>query len=430
MSRRIHILIVAVFITLSLLGFYRLMSLEFETGEAYPRFSTYRVDPLGTMALFESIDELDQVSADRNTKPLDKVTLPSEATLVLAGAGLSRDAESMLENIETFVDAGGRLAILFRPFENPNLSVLGDEYEEKEDGDDSSDEEESNDEKSPDEDKVEEETDESEEDESALSKMIAPMSDISERWGFRYGEKTVRRDNDGKSVEKAFSQVDESSGLPERLAWQSDLYFRDFGDEWSSIYAVRDRTVVMERAWGDGSIVLVTDNFHVTNEAMLETRRPGYLAWLIGNSDAVIFDETHLGISPRMGLMGLMVHYRLGPVLLVCLLLSGLFVWKSTTSLVPAMRNPFEDDKEVAALGAVEGLARLAKRSLPRSEVMNTCWSLFQNIPGAGARLDKAGAEKVREYLKDFDDSKRKKRDLAATYNAICSVVNERKKFQ
>jgi hypothetical protein len=419
MSRRIQILVAGVFIVLSLLGLYHLLSLQFETGEAYPHYSSLRADPLGTMALFEALGAVGGVHVERNTENLSRVDLSADSTLLIAGAGLGRDAESMLERLEEFVDGGGRLTILFRPYEDPDFYDVYDSDDESEE--DSEDPQEENDENEG------EEEDETIDD---MEEIIAPLVDISERWGFGYGKEEIQRDERGRSSELAFRQPAVGNELPESLTWQSDLYFEEPDEEWTVTYTVREKAVVMKRAWGDGSIVLATDNYHLTNEAMLAARAPEYLIWLIGDSSTVVFDETHLGISPKVGLMGLMIHYQLVPVMLVCLFLSALFVWKNTTSFVQTAEKEREEGKQIATFGTVEGLARLTKRSVSRDEVLDTCWALFQNAPGLSARLDKETKKEIEGHLARYNESKRRKRDVATTYNAVCSLVNERKKIQ
>ena len=48
---------------LFLAALYHLLSLQYETGEAYPPYSSFRTDPIGTSALFEALGALDGVEA-------------------------------------------------------------------------------------------------------------------------------------------------------------------------------------------------------------------------------------------------------------------------------------------------------------------------------------------------------------------------------
>jgi hypothetical protein len=435
MSRTLHILITLVVVTASLMAVYHLLSLQFSTGEAYPVYSSLRSDPLGTMALYESLEGLGGISVARNTKDLERVALPENATLLLVGAALGPDRVSLLEHLEGFIVGGGRLVILFRPVENPDIDGLGkgadtdDEDEESELEETENVEEPEADDDSDD----TEEIDDSAEDESGSEDMLSvlsPTEDISDRWGFGYGEEGLKRDEKGASLEEAQLMDSESMELPRLLSWQSDLYFEDHEEDWSTVYAVDERAVVIEREWGAGSIVLATDNFYLTNEAMMNSRETDYLLFLLGDPGSVVFDETHLGIAERMGLMQLMIHYRLVPLLVVIFVLTGLFVWKNASSVVPVQDSWRDDDRRVSALGTVEGLARLARRSVSKSDVVSTCWSLFLQAPGQLARLDSEGVKQIERRLAASSRSGIAQEKPMDVYNAVSSIVNERKRHQ
>ena len=52
-------------------GAARLFTLRFESGDIYPPYSSLRADPLGAMALYESLAALPGASAARHMKPLE-----------------------------------------------------------------------------------------------------------------------------------------------------------------------------------------------------------------------------------------------------------------------------------------------------------------------------------------------------------------------
>ena len=54
----------------------------------------------------------------------------------------------------------------------------------------------------------------------------------------------------------------------------------------------------------------------------------------------VIFDESHLGQRESPGLMTLARRYRLGGVIATLALLAGLVIWKSVSTLAPAVAAP------------------------------------------------------------------------------------------
>ena len=57
-------------------------------------------------------------------------------------------------------------------------------------------------------------------------------------------------------------------GLPASLPWYSTLFFKLQDNTWRTIYARADEPVVIERSYMKGSIVLISDSFLISNEAM------------------------------------------------------------------------------------------------------------------------------------------------------------------
>ncbi len=47
-------------------GLFHLFQLRFELGDIYPEYSSLRTDPLGTMALYESLQKLPGLSVGRD----------------------------------------------------------------------------------------------------------------------------------------------------------------------------------------------------------------------------------------------------------------------------------------------------------------------------------------------------------------------------
>src|SRR5262245_42534764 len=56
-------------------GIIRLITLRFELGDVYPEYSSLRSDPLGTMVLYESLSDIDEVDARRDFSTAN--TLPT-----------------------------------------------------------------------------------------------------------------------------------------------------------------------------------------------------------------------------------------------------------------------------------------------------------------------------------------------------------------
>lgn len=402
-------------VAVSLLALYQLLVLQYESGDAYPPYSSFRADPLGTLALYDALGSLPETTTDRNLTKLKRAGLPPDATFLFAGAAYNDDSVSDLEFLEAFATAGGRLVILFQPYSSEPL-FPGEDLSDDSDEDDSGSETEEASDDPPD-----------EENSPGIIEVLAPRMDVSERWGFQYGFERLNREEEEHSGDRVDRGETAAASLPQTLPWHSGVYFADLIEDWDVVYVRDDRPVVIQRAWGEGRIVLATDNFLVTNEAMLDERAPEYLTWLVGTSPTVIFDESHLGVVQTTGLMGLLMHYRLVPVLLVCILLALLFIWRSAASLVPRQALGPEEDDEVDALSTVAGIANLARRAVPVSEILDTCWQMHEQPILRKAPLDGAARSTVLKLLSKEGKLPRRKKNLVSTYNQICSLVNERK---
>src|SRR5712691_320269 len=59
------VLLVAVF----LIGIVELFLLRFEAGDVYPPYSSLRADPIGTKALYESLEKIPGATVARHLKP-------------------------------------------------------------------------------------------------------------------------------------------------------------------------------------------------------------------------------------------------------------------------------------------------------------------------------------------------------------------------
>src|SRR5215216_4997459 len=94
-----------------ILGIVQLFNLRFEAGDVYPKYSSFRADPLGSKALYESLESL--LPTSRHVERWSRLRDGRETTLLYLGA----DPEELKfprhqwQGLETFVSSGGRLVI-------------------------------------------------------------------------------------------------------------------------------------------------------------------------------------------------------------------------------------------------------------------------------------------------------------------------------
>jgi hypothetical protein len=190
---------------------------------------------------------------------------------------------------------------------------------------------------------------------------------VAARWGFAFKYLAGNQ----KETDKALLENGPDS-LDKEISWHGVLYFepRKSGD-WETIYSFEDKPVLMERAYGKGSIVLAAESYFLSNEAMLKEPNPELLAWLVGPSSTVIVDEESHGVSENPGIAGLVGKYGLQGAIGVLAVLAALFIWKNAMPLVP----PFEGEDSGIVLGkeTSEGFINLLRRGIAPGEVLQVC---------------------------------------------------------
>src|SRR5256885_1893261 len=92
-SEKFPLLLLAVLCGVFLLFTLKLFSLRFQTGDIYPPYSSLRTDPLGSKALYESLNDLGAVVTERNFKTLDKLPEAAGVTLLFLGSGMTPRVE-------------------------------------------------------------------------------------------------------------------------------------------------------------------------------------------------------------------------------------------------------------------------------------------------------------------------------------------------
>jgi hypothetical protein len=192
---------------------------------------------------------------------------------------------------------------------------------------------------------------------------------------------------------------------------------------WQVLATVDDKPVLVERRFGKGSIVVATDSFFATNQALSFRPVPEFLAWLIGNAHHVIFDETHLGTQENPGIMTLARRYHLHGFFLGGVLLFALFVWQSSSSLVPATDDVEPRARAVTGQGAVAGLVSLLRRGVSRSRLLQTCFDEWVRNHTHPSPALKARIEQARTLLPP--GNKRPARGmLVSLYQRLCETIH------
>jgi hypothetical protein len=417
MKRLAPLLILAACLALLLAGMFRLFELRFNAGDVYPPYSSLRADPLGVMALYESLDRLPGMTVQRDLSSANR--LPEGKTtayLNLAANPWEFDffSDEDAGEIEQFLHSGGRLVITLFPLNSSSEMRHGFDFEQETNPVPKS--------KSDPEKK------------SAPAKKTSPKRrrmhgldekqvqtvGLRERWGMDFALVPL---DPGTNDAYAPAIVTNRSSLtlPAELEWHSSLVLSNLAPAWQIIYTRGARPVVAERRFGAGSVVVATDSFFVSNEALAKNRHADFLAWLLGPVRKIYFDEAHLGVVQEPGIAGLMRKYRLHGFAAGLIVLAALFIWKSSASLAPKIGGA-PATEAVAGRDAASGFVNLLRRNIPPRTVMATAFDEWKKTARQSGRYSTARLRRAEEAFAAAQALS--PAEASRTYNEIAALLS------
>ncbi len=423
-------------------GFFTVLERRFAEGGLYPHYASFRTDPMGTSAFYETLERLDSFVVSRNLKSLNTLKeLDGETAILLLGYP-REDFESLRAPLDSevlrAVDAGARLVITMNPelvpeVYKPALSDVEKKWieerrrireerlrralkgEQGEHGEEEPGRDEEEDEEKKEEERLERE----------MIEMVGPL--FTTHTGFDFSTlEGFERPEGGWETESGETLA--ADGVPSELPkWRSQFRLEVREPSWKVVALVGGDPVVIERPWGRGSIVVTTDSYFVSNESLHFGAETGFLLWLIGGKTKVVFDETIHGTVESGGAMKLIRRYRANGVFFGLLVFLILWAWRSASTLVPG--NEENERGIISAAGAVageetgSGFIRLLRRSVPPSALLSQCvevWrgSLTADLPSETAsRIDGLVAGHRRDP---------KRHGIVETYTAIAGLLRKR----
>ena len=354
-------------------GFYELVKLRFESGDVYAEYSSLRADPLGTMLLYESLQRLPGISVRRDFSASNELPGGKEVTYLHLAATQEEWTwvpEELVQELDGFLARGGRLIVTFFPENRRSFNlratgtnpptVPGKKQSKKA--------------------KQEEE-------------HLLRRTSLTKQWGMEFQLLPLEKE---QGITYKPAQVNNQSDLvlPETLAWHSALVLTNLGPAWRTIYARGTNAVMVERGVGAGTVVLATDSYFLSNEALRKERHADLLAWLVGSGRHIVFDEAHLGNVDTSGVATLIRKYRLHGFVAGLILLAVLFIWKNSFSLVPAYPVEMEPD-QLTGKDAAAGFINLLRRNIAPRHVLRVCFdewtkTLLRDRSHSIARVDQA----------------------------------------
>ena len=340
MRRHLPLILLGICGVVLILGILHLFSLRFEIGDVYPEYSSLRSDPLGTMALYESLGQVPGLTVRRDLSTTNTLPPGGGTTYFYLAAPMSAWQalpDATFDAIEQFVTSGGRLVITLFPDQQNSPRPFRDETAEP-----------------------------GENDRTRLSSM-------RERWGVDSRIIDLERDEDNL-VYGALVERMADLPIPDYLFWYSGIVFANLNEAWIPIYTRESDPVLIERTFGNGSVVVSTDSYFVSNEAMLNDRDADLLSWLVGSGRNIVFEEAHFGVVEQPGVAMLIRRYRLQWFVAGLILFAALFVWKNAVSLAPAHLSATAEH-HILGKDAAAGFDNLLRRSIPVTKLFFTCFT-------------------------------------------------------
>jgi hypothetical protein len=400
---KLKIFLLVIVLATFIAGLAQLFILRFETGDIYPLYSSLRADPLGTKAFYESLGNLPGIEVVRNYAEEDKIANAQNATFFYFGLqshNLHYLPESDVKMLENIASGGGRIVLCLLPQTSKTIT-----QKEKEDAK-----------------KVTDKKDEKKSEKTEKDDRTSKIIELTSRWKFNFGS------SDSVSATKqAFPATSFSSITLHNIYWHSLEYFTISGSDWISVFEVNGHPVIIEKIFGRGSIVLATDSYFVSNEALVKERHPELLVWLAGSSKKIVFDETHLGLRENKGIVSLLRKYQLHGIIIAIIVLGILFIWKNMFSLVPADPDEKNNKDNEISTGKdyLAGFVGMLRRAIPPADLLSICFTEWEKTIKHVRKIQGSKKEKLRSLIAG-ESHKAKGQKIIAVYNEASKILAER----
>jgi hypothetical protein len=347
--------------------------IRLETGDSFPEYSTYRADPKGLRAFYESLEATDLLPVSRRLQ--SSKILPSGENQVLVIAGLRPDQIVSGEDSQLFdhwLATGGCLIVALRPEKiQKNRS---------------------------------EPTPRANQDPTDHTSLV--WRSLIGRWGAEI-----------TPLGNIYSPTADSTLFGTIPRWLGRNCFDRLTSNWKVVAVQGDKGVIVERAFANGSIVLLADSYPLSNEALAADRNTNFLLWLIHNRGGVLFDETHLGLSERPGIMALAQRYGLQGTLISIVAVLFLFVWKCQYTPVPRTKIDHHGST-ISGCSSDQAFLNLLHRAIPQQDLLEVCITTW---------LKTARPTPVQlTNLETFRSDSSKLKSVAERYNQLTALLNEK----
>lgn len=384
----------------------QLLLLRYERGDVYPAYSTLRADPLGTRAFYEALEVTGRYKVNRGFSSLHRELEGRPDMLFYLGLSTYQIpffTKDEIAELDDYVKNGGRVLITFVPEAPYTLDSDETKTADKKkpatppkedknpstkssDGDSNSAEPQTQQEKYEREQQRKEYEDDDNSDDQKDQNPPEYHRSLAALWGFGWelhsnpenkktGSDTSYASDDDATPPEVFAYRTIFSGVELNVPWKSALYFVRLERDWSPLYYAKGKPVMVRRHWGKGEIVLASDSYFISNEALRNDRCSLLLSFLAGWPGQLTFDESHLGTQEQEGIMALAEKFRLEGYLYGMIGVLMLFLWRNSVPLVPPRENDHRLPlgRTISGKDSRSGLVNLLRRNIPSSEILKVC---------------------------------------------------------
>jgi hypothetical protein len=360
---------------------YLLMAMmvnRFEEGSVFPPYSSLRSDPIGTRAYLESLQGMPNRQVEQNFLDWERLQEQPPGTLFLFGIDSFHFLlEPQNRPVRNLIRDGWRVVISYTP--------------------------------------------------GTIRRATLPQPSLNSMELFAlFGPLQLRRssptlDEQGNIQLFIANRTKEFPGLPQQIESQSGLAFTDVNRAWRVLYQIGDQPAVIEASFGQGEIVLLSDSYALSNEALWKQPRPGFLLWLTGNRNQIWFDELVHGSRVDTDIADLVTGMRLQGFFVGLILVAVLILWRWGWPLVPPQTSAAILQQQ--GRDASSGLVQLLMRAVPVHSLLKTCHREWrQHLPA----IDRQDLEAQRDIEEMVEQAK--PNQLIATYQLIHKRLYARRK--
>lgn len=317
---------------------------RFRKGETFPDYSTLKADPLGTLALFESLHKTPNLTVTRNYSSSSVFDI-SNSTVFFIGVQpyIFEMDGSLTSHIDSLLKKGNRVIVSFLnpPFYSPS-TVPADSAEK--------------------------------------SKVL-----------FTHSIKFRKKSSD-------ISAVHSTDTFFTNVTWPGALNLQA-DSSWKAIVSRDSFMLLGEKKVHSGVLVVLHDGYNLSNQGLRDNiKRNGsnpLIPYLISNSTTVIFDESHHGIVKRMGISALLQKTGFTPVIVFLCIWFLLLIWYIQGITIRVQPVSIRDNLSTET---PDSLQLILTSRIAAKNILHTCRDEWQKSFPAVTLPDTVGKTNVEKY--------------------------------